>query len=444
MNKITPNAVKYSIQHLMQVAGVKSDFIIKIDDLSVHIFVDGKKIVFNLLSPNKTIELLEGKLNFESILSFDSKFNIPIFLVNKEKKFTYIENDILFINADIVTISFIMLSRFEELLVNERDQYDRFQYKNSLAFKYDFIDTPIVDEYALLLRKELVRFIPNFNYFKRYGKIIPTHDIDFMSRYGNMFKIFKTIIGGDLFIRKNIMYAIESIRQLPKFFKNTMHDPMIIGINKLLDLSNKYDLNSVFYFKGMKFNEKDCTYDIFIPEVQNCIKMILSHDMKIGVHGGVDSFTDSKVLEVEKKRIETVSKSKIINGRQHFLKFDINITLDIWVKNGIMFDSTLGYAEREGFRCGTCHQYYLYNLKKDRPSDVIELPLIVMEGTLYSYRNMNHKIALEKVIKLYKRCKDVEGDFVILWHNSSVFGRYKIYFENVYVKFIELVGNKSI
>jgi hypothetical protein len=82
-------------------------------------------------------------------------------------------------------------------------------------------------------------------------------------------------------------------------------------------------------------------------------------------------------------------------------------------------DCTVGYADREGFRCGTCYEFKTFNFLTRKKLNIKEYPLTIMEGTLVGYRGlapceMKKRIALLKdVIKKYN------GKFVLLWHNSS-------------------------
>jgi len=62
---------------------------------------------------------------------------------------------------------------------------------------------------------------------------------------------------------------------------------------------------------------------------------------------------------------------------------------------------TVGYAEREGFRCGTCYEFKPFNFLTRKKLKVKEYPLTIMEGTLVGYRGlapceMKKKIALLK------------------------------------------------
>ena len=66
-------------------------------------------------------------------------------------------------------------------------------------------------------------------------------------------------------------------------------------------------------------------------------------------------------------------------------------------------------------------------------TDIIEHPLIVMDGTLFDYMKLSVEEAKKLVMRLKKRCFDVEGDFVILWHNHATTREFEPYFREVYL-----------
>lgn len=439
MDFLTQNAIKYTLGHLFSVAIPNYSLIkdISTSENVVNVVLENNKVVrFLVMNSIQREALLKHELALIEIESFDKKVNVPIYSIKTTNSFFDIisENELV-VNMDIISLSFIMLSRYEETVVKERDVHDRFEYKNSLAFHYNFIDIPIVDEYALLLRSALLKFLSNIDIIPRKGKVIPTHDIDDMRRFGGIRKNLKTIIGGDLLLRKNINIAYKSIKQLFRTKRNIYNDPYIQAILQLIEISKKHDLCSEFYFMGLIDGENDARYNIFTPEVKFCIDKIKQTNMLVGMHGGYDSSTNERVFNKEKSRIEEVIGGNIEIGRQHYLKFNINKTIDIWEKNCIKKDTTLGYAEREGFRCGTCHEYNLYNIHDNSVTTIKENPLIVMEGTLFEYRMLDNKSALKKIEYLYKRCMAVEGNFVILWHNGRLDREYEKRFNEVYCNF---------
>ena len=159
--------------------------------------------------------------------------------------------------------------------------------------------------------------------------------------------------------------------------------------------------------------------------------------MVVGMHAGIDSYDSEVIFKQEKTNIESVYGKTVKTNRHHFLKFDINKSVQVWQNCDIQNDFTLGYSEREGFRCGTCHEYYLFDLKNDRISTVKEHPLIVMDVTLFEHRGLNIETALTTIEKLYERCQAVGGDFVILWHNDKLIREYEKRYRDVYCKFLE-------
>lgn len=54
--------------------------------------------------------------------------------------------------------------------------------------------------------------------------------------------------------------------------------------------------------------------------------------------------------------------------------------------DGIRFDSTLGYPDLVGFRCGTGFEYSLYDFANENISDIREIPLIVMDGSSLQFQ----------------------------------------------------------
>ncbi len=96
-----------------------------------------------------------------------------------------------------------MLSRWEERLATEKDEHERFRFTDSIAYKYDFITIPIVDEYAMLLRKYLQMLFPNINLGKNEFHIKLSHDIDDIRRFKSIRDSIRTF-GGDLFKTKSL------------------------------------------------------------------------------------------------------------------------------------------------------------------------------------------------------------------------------------------------
>lgn len=107
----------------------------------------------------------------------------------------------------------------------------------------------------------------------------------------------------------------------------------------------------------------------------------------------------------------------------HYLRWQQPITMRGWDHAGMDYDSTLGYADKPGFRCGTCFEYPAFDPEGQQQLRLRLRPLIVMEGTIIAKQYLNLGVgrnAEERIIRLKKRCQAVNGSFTILWHNSTL------------------------
>ena len=150
-----------------------------------------------------------------------------------------------------------------------------------------------------------------------------------------------------------------------------------------------------------------------------------SQGFEIGFHPGYDTFNDPERLAEEKDRLDAVLGKTQYGGRQHFLRFQVPNTWRHWEQIGLTYDSTMTYADHEGFRCGTCHPFRPFDVEQNRELDLWEWPLIVMDGTLRQYRGLTPEQGQARILELARRCKQVGGTFTLLWHNSSLGGEWR-------------------
>lgn len=164
----------------------------------------------------------------------------------------------------------------------------------------------------------------------------------------------------------------------------------------------------------------DRGYSLQAKLVQQLIIALRNNGHEIGFHPGYSTFMELPLFMAEKYRLDKAIDAEKYGGRQHFLRFQVPTTWRVWEQAGLEYDSTLGYAEQEGFRCGTCHPYFPFDIEQDRQLDVLEIPLIVMEVTLKNYRKLTPAQGQSAILELAQKCKNVNGVFTLLWHNISL------------------------
>jgi hypothetical protein len=387
--------------------------------------------------------------DFPDDLTYLSKENIPNTINIYENDFAP-EKDIpiiwgednLIVNEktincglDIFSSAFFLLSRWEEYVIKERDENSRFQASSSLMAKMNILHRPLVNEYAEMLWNFLTHL--GYDGERKYYKpeFIITHDIDQPLRLVNLKMLVKTA-GRDLLMFKDIKGAAFDV--FIYFFNkiNDKYDPANI-YDFFMDLSEKAGVKSQFYFQNAKKTPFDWGFDVNSKLVQGIFENIKKRGHIIGFHPSYFTYNNSELWKEEYNGLCQATGIKINCGRQHYLRFEVPTTWQIWDDNNMEYDSTVGYAEKEGFRCGTCSTYSVYNILTRKKLRVKEMPLTLMELALMRYqKNVSASEFLQRTDKLMDTTRKYGGNFVLLFHNSY-FDR-KIYTLDLYSKIIEL------
>ena len=356
---------------------------------------------------------------------FTSENDIPIIYGNDK---IVISKNKIFSGIDIFASSFFMLTRWEENVTIEKDIHNRFPDKLSTAQKFGFHYRAIVNEYVEMLRnmfKHLGIAIEN----KRKFTITPTHDIDSFEKYSKISKFIKAF-SGDILKRKNIKLAFTTIKEYTNIKINNQKDPYNV-FDYFMEISEKYNLKSHFYFIASIDNEEFSTYNIENEKVRKTINKILDKNHIIGIHGSYLSYNQEDKYKCEKKRLE-FNNTKITESRQHFLRFENPRTWQILENLGIKIDTTISFSNDGGFRSGTCYEYPVFDILNRKKLQLIEMPLIAMEAALKLKYN-KPEVFFSKFMELKKITEKYNGNFIFLWHNSN----YNISEWREYSKFYE-------
>jgi hypothetical protein len=321
----------------------------------------------------------------------------------------------IFLGIDIFASIFFMLTRFEEYIERARDPFDRFSAKDSLAFKNNFLHRPVVNEYIEMLWNILKLLDIKQERKKHDFKMVLTHDVD--QPLWSARSIAKRTVK-DILQKKSSSGILENVKTHFKSKYDITYDPYN-NYDFLLDLSEKYNTQSHFFFSAAKKSEFDIGYNINSKFIQRLIIEISIRNHIIGIHPGFFSYNDDLTWKNEYKKLQNNIPLQISCGRQHYLRFDVPSTWQIWDDNKMEWDSTLTYFDKEGFRCGTCFEFSVFNILTRKKLSLKEKPLIVMEGSFFHYQNIKSDEIVSKILSLKNTTKKYSGNFVLLWHNSS-------------------------
>ena len=326
------------------------------------------------------------------------------------------------IKSDIIAATYFMLSRWEEGVVKIRDEHDRFPGQSSVAHRNDFLDRPVVNEYVELLWQWLIYIGYDKTRKERKYRIVPTHDLDdplmWMTNQDTV---------------RSIMYSTlksPSISQISKKIKGMIakkdpYDSYEILMNK----AESVDATATFYFLTGGETRYDRKYRLTDDKIKNIVTQILDRNHIIGLHPSYGTYKDVDLLQKEKSNFTTID---IHHSRQHYLRLSVPTSFENWDRVGLIYDSTLGYADASGFRCGMCYEFPLFDYRNRKQLHIIEQPLIVMDVTLKQYELLTPDKAINRVERLQSEVKKYNGDFVFLWHNSSFFTKFWHSYEGVF------------
>lgn len=315
---------------------------------------------------------------------------------------------------DVFAASFFLLSRYEEYLPHVRDVHERFTAEQSVAFKYRFLEKPVIDIWAYMLLEKLKEKFPEFTYKERRYQFISTIDVD--NAYTYKYKSLIRTFGG--FIKDFFSLQLKTFWDRFVVLLNFKKDPYNTFQN-LLNLKKKYKVETLFFFLVADYT----TFDTNVSAAKNKFRLLIKSIgdyAKLGLHPSYYSMKDELLLKKEKERLEAITNIPMEKSRQHYLRFSLPETYQNLIDLEIKEDYSMGYASHVGFRASTCTPFYFYNLDFEIQTPLKIIPFALMDTTLNDYMELSPRQSLGKIRELKNEVKAVNGTFVTLFHNESL------------------------
>lgn len=341
--------------------------------------------------------------------------------------------------ADILAATLFYLSRWEEMQPAELDEHDRFPAQASMAHRRGYLELPVVDLYALALRSWISELLPDWRPQRQRFGVALSHDIDHIRRFPQSRKAFRAL-AADVLRSRSAGRARETLSHFAHGLLDPASDAYVAAIRRLADLSREHGLTSEFLFMASEPGPYSSGYDP--TSLAEIVSYIDQCGHRVGFHAGYQTLGEPERLIQEKRRLENALGKPVDGGRQHYLRFRVPDTWRHWELAGMTYDSTLGFPEHEGFRCGTCHPYHPYDMSQDRELAILEVPLVAMDTTFRLSRRMTPQQAETRILELAALCRRVEGVFSLLWHNSSFAGDWRPWVP-AYERIVERLGSMA-
>lgn len=327
------------------------------------------------------------------------------------------------LDLDIFGSIFFLLTLYEEYGRTEADEFGRFLYTESILYKENLLQRPVVNEYLEILWRCLQSKCLSLKRKEKKYEVKLSHDVDVpFSHTQSIYHFLRSSIA-DIIFRKS--FSTFGHRFISRFSrqKRFSHDPNN-NFDYLMNVSSSLGLTSDFNFimtegKGTA----DERYDIDSPFFKKLLSDVHQRGHHIGLHPSYFTFDNPEQLNAEFRKLKRMCnelgiQQSVWGGRQHYLRWKNPMTWRIWNQAGLHYDSSIGSEFFSGFRSGVCYPYSVFDLEKSQHLSLVEYPLVVMDIVAFKFGGF--KNYRSQIVELSKICKRFNGTFTTLVHNNYV------------------------
>jgi hypothetical protein len=400
----------YSRENTPRLRYISGIILTDILGLSIEITNDKRKLgkhhVINYSSENikDSLKISPDTLLFEKgvisrELSISQWKGLPVFFSSSE------DSDLPF---DIFAASFYLVSRYEEYLDFQPDQYGRFSASSSIAFKNGFLQTAVVDKWTKELAKVMLKKFVTLTFKRNEFNALLTIDADqlFMVRRRNLIRTL-----GDLL--REFQSKESSGNEALENIQGNQNDPYSAFYYLSDTLQNNTDVRIFFSVGdhsryGKKQSWKNNDYRRLIQNI--------SEKYKTGLNQSYFASESLPVLNKEVFRLKEILGREVNSGRFHFIRLQIPESYNNMIEAGITEDYSMGYPDTPGFRAGIARPFYFYDLAGDKQTSLKIIPFEFCDETLVD--NPDIKASKELILLLINETRKAGGYFVSYWHNS--------------------------
>lgn len=330
------------------------------------------------------------------------------------------------VRVDLFANAFWFLSSWAERR-GARDSAARGLY-SECTFKRLGVPQDVVDIYLAVLRRELAACceranvtewrMPEWPHGREYAVVL-SHDVDFIP--ANQLDVIKQgvkTLGRHLIRERSPGEAIRAGVGLSKalFAGRDPYGclPEMIAREKSLAVQASYQVAV-----GHR-HPVDVNYYIEDDRTRDYLQVITENDLDLCLHGSYRS-TENPEWYAEEVELLSERLGRPLGSRQHFLSFDYDALFGTQERTGIQFDMSMGFPDRIGPRAGFSFPYFPWNIEQDRPYNVLEISLFLMDVTLRSYMRLQADDAWTAISESLEAMRKKRGGVSVVWH-PIVFG----------------------
>lgn len=317
---------------------------------------------------------------------------------------------------DVFASVFYLLSLADEIRGTRTDEHGRLPSANLLTVRHGLADAPWVDRWARDLVERIVSAWPRMVCGKPVYQHTATVDMDNVLHYAG--RSLPRAMGATARDLLHGSFGQAAERWLVR--SGLREDPYLRATEVVAGQRHTLDRAVFFYLvQGQQLHDHAASvyhagYRRSLAEAVRC--------GEVGLHPSYATSSTPGALALERARLEGVLGTSVRTTRQHFLRWRLPHTLRELEAIGIVEDHTLGFADRAGFRVGTCSPFLWYDTEKERVSGIELHPFTVMDSALIDREQLPPEAVVERMCAFSDLVRDVGGRFISVWHDRYLSG----------------------
>ena len=240
---------------------------------------------------------------------------------------------------------------------------------------------------------------------RRFAVVI-SHDVD------------RTTLCEATAIAKRLFGAGRSRRPGPAPNSGSPHSTIAKTIDALLKFELENNIRAIFFFLAGPYSlaRYGSRTSARWASAQALIHAVKAAGMEIGLHGSYYAM-EKDSYSAEYRRLSDAAQSIIRHHRNHYLRYN---PTDFWRQlsaAGLTIDHSVGFTSGWGLRTGTCVPYPTYDHSTQALSQIIEVPMLLMDGT---WSRQFDRANLKEIRSLLETVRRHHGCVGINFHPESL------------------------
>ena len=400
----TTQRITYIFKHIcFRILGIEVNFTNVIEDFIAYSgpkLSYGKKELGNELFIQSTELLMQDGFESIDITVKDWGETKCFFAVGKNSSLPF----------DIFAASFYLLSRYEEYLPQVKDEKGRFLASESIAFKAEFLQDPVVDIWAYKFKDLVLQTFPDIKYCARKPCVHTIINASQPLLYKNK-GLLRTLIG---FLNDLFSFNLKSIFDRSTVLFGFRKDPFNT-FNWIINSVKKSKSSlTVFFLLGASkifeesLNSQKESFKLLIKNV--------SDYQEIGLIFSDEALNSSAVLNEEKEKIEAITNRTLRRSMNNEYLVSLPHNYRNLIELEIATDFTMVYENVIGFRASTCSSFLFYDLDYEI---VTPLKIHPISLTAKGLNKIPTSKKTETIQKMMESVKKVNGTFSMIFDNYN-------------------------